>query len=73
MSSCGDENVKRIPSLLRGSVVDNVTSEHVLHCIICIIIIVVGCIFIVPPSGDFFSPIGDVINVVCHIRVEVKP
>ena len=73
VSSCGNDRVGRIPSLLRGSVVVNVTSEDILHCIIYIIIIVLGSIFIVPPFGDVFPPIGDVINVIGHIRVEVKP
>ena len=70
MSSCGDDRVGRIPSLLRGSVVENVTSEDIIHCII--IIIIFYCNFSVPPFGDVFPPIRDVINVIGHLKVEVK-
>ena len=56
------------------SVVVNVTSEDILHCIICIIIIIIFyCTFIVPPFWYVFPPIEDVINVIDHVGVEVKP
>ena len=71
MSSRGDNRVKKIPSLLRGSVVVNVTSKDI-FCII-IIIIIFYCTFIVPPFRDVFPLIGDVINKIGHVRVEVNP
>ena len=54
------------------SFVENVTSEDILHCIICIIIIVFYCIFIVPPFGDVFPLIGDVIIVIDHVKSRGK-
>ena len=65
VSNCGDECVKRIPSLLRESVVQNVTSEDILHCII---IIVFYCIFIVTLFEDVFPPIRDFIIVIGHVN-----
>ena len=59
-------DITKIPSLLRGSVVVNVTSEDIL-CII-IIIIICYCNFGIPPFGDVFPPIGYVINVISHVK-----
>ena len=54
-------------------VVVNVTSEYILHCIICIIIIIIlYCTFIVPSFDDVFPVIKGVINVIGHARVEVN-
>ena len=47
--------------------------EYIIHYISCIIVIVLGCIFIVPPFWGVFPLIGDVVNVIGHIRVDVKP
>ena len=57
-------------------VVENVTSEDILLYIcyiIIIIIIIFYCTFIVPPFWYVFPPIEDVINVIGHVKVEVKP
>ena len=48
MSNCGDDRVRRIPSLLRGSVVVNVTLEDILHFVV--LLFYYYLIIVVPPS-----------------------
>ena len=51
-------------------VVVNVTSKYIL-CFV--IIIIFYCTFHAPPFWDVFPLIGDVTNVIGHVRVKVKP
>ena len=69
MSNFGDDRVERIPSLLRGSFVVCVTSKDILMVLLLYFIV----LLFVPTFKDVFPLIGYGVDLIGHVKVEVKP